>query len=204
MNANYNTFAIQPALPEQQRGVVLFIALIALVAMTLAGIALMRSVDTSTIISGNLAFKQAATSSGDSGLETAVSWISLQSNSVLEAGDATQGYYATSGSKVFTNDATWGATVSVAATGIDINGYGTDSSANTTRYIIERMCNSTGPTSSTTCLFGAETPLDNQRQIEGADLAGANVGSALSPMYRVTARVTGPRNTISYVQAFVY
>ena len=42
----------------KQRGVVLFIALIALVAMSLAAVALVRSVDTATIIAGNLAFKQ--------------------------------------------------------------------------------------------------------------------------------------------------
>ena len=38
-----------------QSGVVLFIALIVLVAMTLAGIAIMRSVDTGVAISGNVA-----------------------------------------------------------------------------------------------------------------------------------------------------
>ena len=42
-----------------QRGLVLFFALIALVAMSLAALALVRSVDTSTLISGNLAFRQA-------------------------------------------------------------------------------------------------------------------------------------------------
>ena len=42
-----------------QQGVILFIALIVLVAMSLAGIALMRSVDTNVLIAGNLAFRQA-------------------------------------------------------------------------------------------------------------------------------------------------
>lgn len=48
-----------------QQGVVLFVALIILVAMTLAGIALMRSVDTNVLIAGNLAFRQGATMAGD-------------------------------------------------------------------------------------------------------------------------------------------
>jgi len=51
--------------PRQQQGVVLLIALIVLVAMTLAGIGMMRSVDTGALISGNLAFKQATTQAGD-------------------------------------------------------------------------------------------------------------------------------------------
>ena len=41
---------------RKQSGVVLFISLIILVAMSLAGIALIRSVDTSNLIAGNLAF----------------------------------------------------------------------------------------------------------------------------------------------------
>ena len=57
---------------NDQGGMVLFFALIALVAMSLAGLVLVRSVDTSTIIAGNLAFKQAATTSGDAGAEAAI------------------------------------------------------------------------------------------------------------------------------------
>ena len=56
----------------KQRGVVLFFTLIAMLAMMLAAVALIRSVDTSTLIAGNLAFKQAATTSGDAGIENAI------------------------------------------------------------------------------------------------------------------------------------
>ena len=52
-----------------QRGVILFIALIVLVAMSLAGIALMRSVDTNVMIAGNLAFRQGATLAADRAFE---------------------------------------------------------------------------------------------------------------------------------------
>jgi Tfp pilus assembly protein PilX len=47
--------------------VVLLIALIMLVAMTLAGIGMMRSVDTGSVIAGNLAFKQATLNASDAG-----------------------------------------------------------------------------------------------------------------------------------------
>ena len=56
----------------KQRGVVLFFSLVALLAMSLAAVALVRSVDTSTMIAGNLSFKRAATTSGDSGIEAAL------------------------------------------------------------------------------------------------------------------------------------
>jgi len=67
-----NRMMYQSGYASRQRGVVLFFALIALVVMSLAAVALIRSVDTNTLIAGNLAFKQAATSSGDSGLEMAI------------------------------------------------------------------------------------------------------------------------------------
>jgi type IV pilus assembly protein PilX len=44
---------------RRERGAILFIALIVLVAMSLAGIALMRSVDTNVLIAGNLASARA-------------------------------------------------------------------------------------------------------------------------------------------------
>src|SRR5208283_5235548 len=49
-----------PGRIAQQRGVVLFIALIVMVAMTLAALGLMRSVDTTAAAIGNLAFRQAS------------------------------------------------------------------------------------------------------------------------------------------------
>ena len=61
---------------RSQRGTILFIALIVLVAMSLAGIALMRSVDTNVLIAANLAFRQGATAGGDWGVEDARAWIS--------------------------------------------------------------------------------------------------------------------------------
>jgi type IV pilus assembly protein PilX len=61
---------------SKQRGVVLFFTLIALVVMSLAAVALIRSVDTSTMIAGNLAFKQSGASATDTGMEAAIGWLS--------------------------------------------------------------------------------------------------------------------------------
>jgi Tfp pilus assembly protein PilX len=45
---------------DRQGGVVLFIALIAMVVLTLGGLALVRSVDTTSSVAGNIAFRQAS------------------------------------------------------------------------------------------------------------------------------------------------
>jgi type IV pilus assembly protein PilX len=51
--------------PPSERGVVLLVALIILVALTLAGVALIRSVDTANIIAGNLSFRESAVHAGE-------------------------------------------------------------------------------------------------------------------------------------------
>lgn len=68
MNA---TLPSKPA-PQQQKGAALFISLVALLAMTFAGLALLRSMDTAGLIAGNFSFRQAAQSVADIGLENAL------------------------------------------------------------------------------------------------------------------------------------
>jgi type IV pilus assembly protein PilX len=80
-----------------QRGVTLLFALIALVLMLLATLALIRSVDTSTLLMGNIGFKQDATATADQATKVALTWISSH-GTVLNSDSLTigqgQGYYA--------------------------------------------------------------------------------------------------------------
>ena len=78
-------------LAHAHRGVILVIALIVLVAMTLGGIAILRSVDSTTLIAGNLAFKQRALHSTDSGIVAARNWLSAN-QSALNNDDSANGY----------------------------------------------------------------------------------------------------------------
>ncbi len=68
-------------LQRRQRGVVLLITLIVLVAMMLAGIGMVRSVDTGNIIAGNVAFRQATLQAGDAGMQTAFNMLVGVANS---------------------------------------------------------------------------------------------------------------------------
>ena len=63
------------AAPRSQRGVVLFIALIAMVVMSLAGVALIRAVDTSGSAAGNIAFREASVTAVNYAIEQAVDWL---------------------------------------------------------------------------------------------------------------------------------
>lgn len=57
---------------RHQHGVVLIIALIALVALTLSGIALIRGITNTTTIAGNIAFRQSTSNAGDKAIDLAV------------------------------------------------------------------------------------------------------------------------------------
>lgn len=50
---------------NRQKGISLFLALIALVVLSLGAISLFRSVDTGSLVSGNITFKQSAIGSSD-------------------------------------------------------------------------------------------------------------------------------------------
>lgn len=199
----------------KQRGVVLFFALIALVAMSLAAVALIRSVDTSTLIAGNLAFKQAATTSSDAGSEAAINQLTtLQAaNNALNVltnaahpfnnDNAAAGYYSSANPALNLTD----------GTGIQWNNndsalVGTDNSGNTMRYVIQRMCrNANQPIQTADCLFsGAVVDTNGQNIPLPQDICtGAGCPAAgQAPLIRITIRTNGPRNTVSYIQAFVY
>ncbi len=222
----------------RQRGVVLFIALIALVAMSLAAVALIRSVDTSTLIAGNLAFKQTATSSGDSGPEGAIAWLAstYNMNQSPQAHDPLHpfnndnpaaGYYSSINEAAPLDlfaTATWATNVSAPATGSLYDAQGneyfdnalTKPTGNTVRYIIQRMGRT--PNQMLTCadfLFGGIPTITSSKTGDGyhatpdAPLPDfvddcRSGQSVSSPVYRVTARVVGPKNTVSYIQTYVY
>lgn len=199
----------------RQRGLVLFIALIALVAMSLAGVALMRSVDTSTLINGNLTFKQVATSSGDSGPEGAVGWLTTinASNSAIDPWtDASHpfnqdntavGYFSSVDGFDLFAEATWAAGHSAPGTGTNYDATGLDATTgNTVRYVVERMCrNANQILAESNCLFSDSSEDNCTKQVIPNPPPCNDSGS---PIYRITARVTGPKNTVSYIQAYAY
>ena len=192
--------------PRRQQGVVLFIALIVLVAMSLAGIALMRSVDTGTVIASNLAFRQNATHVGDLGIEKARNWLLANSTSLNAdqpgVSDGT-GYWSNmqSGVDLLGNDAgkpdyDWGTGVTV-TTPAPPAGYAV-------RYVIHRLCAASGAPTDTGCVKSSDTSSSTSSTKGAAAYGSYGISASTSALYRVTVKVSGPRNSTSYVQAVVY
>ena len=185
-----------------ERGTVLLIALILLVVLSLAGLALVRSVSTSNVIAGNLAFQQAATHSADSGIETAVAFLEANSGgTALHASGLVGGIQYVALRQDPAPGVSWDAywTSTLAGSGA-VNTLLPDAAGNTVSYVIHRLCNSTGAPTYPGC---SASPVDTG---SGGNSMGAGVIQLNSPRqiyYRITARVTGPRNTLSYVQVVV-
>lgn len=191
--------------PRAQRGLILFVALIVLVAMSLAGIALMRSVDTNVLIAGNLAFRQATANIGDIGVEAARNWLNANSGSLNQ--DQPGGFTA------YWANAQAGVTnfLATAPSGPADFDWSTAQTATSPdpayeiAYVIHRLCGTAGDpnVAATGCIkasVGAGTSTAGGSKGEVTYGAQGLPGTSTT-FYRVTVRVTGPRNTFGYVQA---
>ena len=190
-----------------QQGIVLFVALVVLVIMSLAGISMMRQIDGGQLIAANLAFKQSATSSADRGSEAARSLILTFASSMvlLDTDRPTDGYFAsiavpaayTSTPGQPFNPATYKWDV----TNASIEDTASDGASNRVQHVIHRLCPSVGPIEGQFCT--------NMLTTDGGDKGGGDTSKlplpvAQQPFFRVTTRVTGPRNTSSYTQVILY
>lgn len=196
-------------LPDKQRGVTLVITLIVLVAMTLAGIALTRSVDTNSLIAGNLAFQQTATPSGEAGIEQAIAW--LQGNNTgntLYASNLPMGYSAVrqdpNAAIQQSWDDYWTNVILPAQQFVTILPV-PDAAGNTVSYTIHRLCkgpNAAGGAPGSIGVGCASPPASNAT---GSSMGAGAIAFQTSTQvyYRITVRIAGPRSTVSYIQAIV-
>jgi type IV pilus assembly protein PilX len=180
------------ALERRQRGVVMFVAMVVLIVMTLAGIAMIRQMGAGLSIAGNLAFKQNATSAADRGTETARAWAQAQAPNLLFADDAANGYFATWQAAFDPSTHDWANQARVVT--------GAETTVNEVRYVMHRLCANTGDPVGANCVAGPD-PV-------GRSTSGRPGPAALTPplknaYFRVTTRVVGPRNTVSYTQVIM-
>ena len=180
-----------PTRGASQRGVVLLIALIVLVALTLAGVALIRSVDTTNLIAGNMSLHQSAIHAGERGTEQAIGW--LQTNNSTTLYTAATGYSPARQDPAAGEswDKFWASLKSVSGV--------TDDAGNTVAYFIHRLCDGPNAPQTVNC---STPPLD-------PETTGHNAGDptrlSTPPQvyYRITTRIDGPRHTVAYLQTIV-
>lgn len=215
-------FRLRPSRTRQpsQRGFSLIVALIALAIMALAAVSLMRTVSTSTLVSGNLAFEQAAVTGADVGVEAAVAWLEANTGqaatgsavtcitggaTVLTCNQAARGYLAVRLDPDATNYTTWAKVWdSLVTNGAVPSVQAKDDAGNTASYLIQRMCSAIGDASSANgCSSAPSSAYCGGSKTLDSNTGAGNLACPGSIYYRITVKVVGPRGTTAYIQAMV-
>ncbi|RIX80566.1 pilus assembly protein PilX [Acidovorax cavernicola] len=196
--------------------------------------ALVRSVDTSTLLLGNMGFKQDATSAADQAARQAIDWLTANSAS-LNTDLASNGYYASTqelaadgvtarppidvtGRQLAASNnrqlIDWDGNSCQSATTGTYNGCTVTTAdagainSNNARFVIFRLCSKPGN-------YATDASISCAKPISGA---GANVskkgemnyaeqpfaGGTSGPYYRIVVRVLGARNTASFTETIVH
>jgi Tfp pilus assembly protein PilX len=188
---------------QLQKGLVLEIVLVVLIAILFATMGLYRSVDTSTGIAGNMAFKRDAENRAQVAVNEVLTWVEDNANYqdfiISGVDDPTNNFSArmlqTSANGIpiiLSGDA---GVFDAAYTKAPTAQMDDDSAKMRVRYVIERMCTRDGAISSEYCSASAGTGMGTQ--------PGKNLGGASRPLLRVSIRVDGPRDTVAYAQAMI-
>jgi type IV pilus assembly protein PilX len=204
--------------PRRQEGIVLIVAIIAIVAMSFAVYAMLRTTTGSQGIAGNLAFKKNATSAADMGMEAARIWLlPPQTVNTLAADQPTSGYFSTWDRNFDPFTYPWNPGTN--AVEVTAN----DGAGNRVMYVIHRLCAITGSftlpnqecvrPSANDNRGGTGTPRSGGAVSggSGGTIGGGGSGTVLgtstasaASYFRITTRVEGPRNTLSYTQVIMF
>ncbi|HVE50632.1 MAG TPA: hypothetical protein VNG69_13575 [Casimicrobiaceae bacterium] len=213
MTSTARHFVGTPPAVLHQRGIVVFVALIAVVLLSLAAVGLMRSVHTNTLVVGNIAFRQAAQAMASSAVERAVFDMFAPTATIadLRANDLGRNYYAVlqpgqdqhgvpaalQGGSLTSAPPSYPAGAQIIrdkdASGNDIH---------VAYYVIERMCTPdvlpSGKADGRYCeMIPPKQSNAKETQLKKG-IALPNI-----PYYRLTVRVDGPGNSVAFSQAML-
>lgn len=212
--------------PTAQRGVILMIALIMLVALTLGGLALFRQVGAGVLIARNLTFGNAALVASDRGVEAARTWLMTTTLDLQQAINGNAYFPAWCNTSVNSSNfpdadnngivddckaspppsefdpLTYNWANSLLATNDDGNG-------NAIRYVIHRLCRIPGSLNFTNSNGVAQECVSVGSATSGGSKGAASYGNialknTMQPYFRVTTQTIGPNNTLVYSQAILY
>lgn len=198
MKANYAISFVSR--PKIEQGFVVIIVLIVMLIMMIGGIALMRSVDTATLLAGNAAFRRDAASRADQAIATALSRFRTGALGTLVDIATTENNLLTSNysaALLASNDQ------GIPNVLLNPNGFEStytypaiNENGNQVLHLIERMCTEAGPAREDRCIFA-------QRTLQGKKTGKRGPFTTIPPLFRVTVRVEGPKQTVHFTQAII-
>lgn len=173
---------------RRQRGMTMLVVLVLLSVMLLGGMALAKLTEVGTLASGNTAYREAAMQASEVGLNTVYARVR---NDLAAEDTAQAGWYWTT---MQAADANGIPQVNFdAAPTIQVGSY-------TVAYVAERMCEGAVPVTEPLrqCLVKQIPQESRSRQAGKEELDPPN-----SKQFRVTIRVTGPKDTRTWVQSLI-
>ncbi|MCE4537627.1 hypothetical protein LXT12_10230 [Pelomonas sp. P7] len=184
---------------RQQRGIVLVFALITLVILMIGAVAISRSVSSSQFTLGNIGFKRDLTNQGERAIQLAMQAVraggALSTEAARNADMKSANYSATllptnaqGIPTALLNDAAFAAVGSAPDISVDVMRV-------KIRYVIDRMATTAGPCTPSTCTMA------NQQVFGGASNEAPKPSPPAQAIFRMTLKVTGPRNTVSFFQS---
>lgn len=184
---------------RRARGVIIIYTLIILVILTIGAIALLKSMNSSLFGAGNMAFRHDLVNQGEQAVSNVLQTfqpggamaVAGVTNSNVTGSNYSSTALPTNAQGVPTALLSNTAFGAVGASANDIAGATADV---TMRYVVDRLCNTTGPSTPTACVQAVAGP-------PGGDQLNANgLPPPTATVYRLTVRVAGPRSTQIFLQ----
>lgn len=173
--------------PRNQQGVTMLVVMVLLGVMLLGALALARMTEVSTLAAGNSTFRDTALQASDIGLNTA--FAQVRAIPTATENDNVAGWY-------------WAQTQAQDANGLPLVSWDDTPEivvgAYSVRYVAERVCT----------LSAVTDPL-RECLVKQVKVNGSNIDSddKLDPpnskQFRVTVRVTGPKDTTTFTQSLL-
>lgn len=212
---------------RQQSGVVLLIALIALVALTLAGVGIINQVSSATSIVNNLSVRQHTVSTGDAGLDMAVGRVLGELAGTASHSNFGDYYYSTAFTQenpaspctasdntcikrdsvpnVLRNAPLCSSATYAATTGNPLLSVYDNNTGNCATIVVERMCNNPDVFADEShCMMLNITPPDSNSYTQTHRRGTRGLTNTANYVAaRVTVRIDGVRGSSSYMQGIV-
>jgi type IV pilus assembly protein PilX len=167
------------------RGMTMLLVLLLLSVMLIGGMALARITEIGSLAAGNSSYREASLQASEVGLNTAYAAV----RAIVDEETSTAGWY-------------WSTIQGADAAGIpNVNWNAAPevmAGIYSVRYVVERMCNTTPVTSTLRQCLVRQAP-----QIDSSKFGQEPLDPPNSRQFRITVRVTGPKDTQTWVQSLV-
>ena len=177
--------SFRPRSKHAQRGVTMLVTLVLLTVMVLGGLALARMAEIGSLATGNAAYREAALQASEVGINNAFQSVRAMTNE----GNTIGTWY-------------WPAMQAQDSSGIPSIDWTaapeTLVGVYSVRWVVERACNTAAVVDALRECLNKTTKVSTSQKSDGSKIDPPSV-----KQFRITVRVTGPKDTQTWVQSLV-